>query len=45
MALGETVAPCIGEFQDGLYMFRYEEAVFAPEEQVFDVAQRNPVRS
>jgi len=43
MALGEPVAPCIGKFQDGLYMFRYEEAVFVPERQVFDVRKSNSV--
>lgn len=42
-ALGESVMPCIGGFQDGLYMFRYEEAVFAVEEQVFKIHKHNIV--
>jgi carbamoyl-phosphate synthase large subunit len=28
MALGEHIKPCIGDFIDDLYMFRYEEAIY-----------------
>ncbi len=42
-ALGEYVAPCIGEFQDGLYMFRYEEAVFTIEKQISEIYRSNPI--
>jgi carbamoyl-phosphate synthase large subunit len=30
MALGETVTPCLGNFDDEFYMFRYEEGVYVP---------------
>lgn len=45
MALGESIEPRIGHFVDGLYMFRYEEAVYVHEEVVNGITQRRVVRS
>jgi carbamoyl-phosphate synthase large subunit len=43
MALGESVQPCIGEFVDDFYMFRYEEAIYLPGEDVRSVPQSRAV--
>ncbi|MCI0645019.1 MAG: ATP-grasp domain-containing protein [Chloroflexi bacterium] len=40
MTLGESVEPCIGNFIDDFYMFRYEEAVYVPGEAVYRVPVR-----
>lgn len=40
LALGQSVAPCIGDFADDFYMFRYEEGVYVPGATLQDISQR-----
>ena len=39
MALGQSLAPCIGNFADEFYMFRYEEGVYVPGASLQDIPQ------
>ena len=39
MALGQSLAPCIGDFADEFYMFRYEEGVYVPGASLQDIPQ------
>lgn len=37
MALGQSIAPCVGDFADEFYMFRYEEGVYVPGANLADI--------
>ena len=37
MALGQPIEPCVGEFADDFYMFRYEESVYVPGANLADI--------
>ena len=37
MALGQPIEPCVGEFADEFYMFRYEEGVYVPGANLADI--------
>lgn len=37
MALGQPIEPCIGDFADEFYMFRYEEGVYVPGASLADI--------
>lgn len=37
MALGQTIEPCVGDFADEFYMFRYEEGVYVPGASLADI--------
>ena len=39
MALGQSIAPCVGDFADEFYMFRYEEGVYVPGASLQDIPQ------
>jgi carbamoyl-phosphate synthase large subunit len=39
MALGQPISPCVGEFADEFYMFRYEEGVYVPGATLQDIPQ------
>ena len=39
MSLGQPIAPCVGEFADDFYMFRYEEGVYVPRASLEDIPQ------
>ena len=37
IALGQSIAPCLGDFADEFYMFRYEEGVYVPGANLADI--------
>ena len=37
MALGQPIEPCVGDFADEFYMFRYEEGVYVPGANLADI--------
>lgn len=37
MALGQAIEPCVGDFADEFYMFRYEEGVYVPAASLADI--------
>lgn len=43
MVSGETVEPCIGDFLDDYYMFRYEEGVYVAGDVIQNVTPRSVV--